>query len=37
LFAVKKDAERVEGSLEVRCRIGSTSDWLRSQPPSELI
>jgi hypothetical protein len=32
-----QDAERVAGSLEVRCRIGSTSDWLRSPWPSESI
>jgi hypothetical protein len=32
---VYKDAEKVEGSLEIRKLIGRTTDWLRSLPPSE--
>jgi hypothetical protein len=32
---VYKDAEKVEGSLEIRKLIGRTSDWLHSLPPSE--
>jgi hypothetical protein len=29
-----RDAERVEGSLEIRKPMGSTSDWQRSQNTS---
>jgi hypothetical protein len=30
-----QDAERIEGSLEIRRSIEQTSDWLHSLPPSE--
>ena len=31
---VYKDAEKVEGSLEIRKLVGRTSDWLRLPPKS---
>jgi hypothetical protein len=31
---VYKDAERIEGSLEVRKKVGSTSDWQQLPPKS---
>ena len=30
-----KDAEKIEGTLEIRTPIGSTSDFMKSQPKSE--
>ena len=30
-----KDAEKIEGTLEIRKPLGSTSGFLRSQPKSE--
>ena len=30
-----KDAEKIAGTLEIRTPIGSTSDFLKSQPKSE--